>query len=658
MVNPGGEPFGYDAGLTPFLQAIHDALDNIDVRVVLAKGNTRSAKTVAAENMILRDMTYGPLKNVLWFMQDEDSLNDYIDERGEQMLEIHEEVKERIDWKDSRNKSRTRKRIGRALMLWRAATSRALRAKAAPTIVADEIDAYVKKVRDAIMTLVTSRQEEFGTAAKAYLCSHPDAGPDGGIDLLLQDALLHLWFAQCPECGHAASPAREAEEQDRPRWKWNVPDLMGLADEMERVAFLDHVAANVHLICPNPKCRATFGPDRRLEIMNSGRWLQPHQVWLPNSRIKGEPRVAPTMGFVIHAFMAPFVKMQETARDWAAAMLTYQTTGNDVHLREVVVKKLGETPMGASPEEQVDPWKVVQARLSTHYPLKCVPPGVMFMTAFVDVQGDRFEVVVIGWSLARESWLIDRYAIKQWPAIGSRGAFDNISPAARLADWDVIEEAVIAASYPLQANPQRVAAGLEELFMPIAKTVVNNSGSPGVTNNGRKWLANMLIRREGRRVETWQVMLMQGMAKGETYGGRSKPVEFDDAGKALPIPVFERYPNVSQVKRIIAMRMKIEQPGAGRMHLPSDTERKYWVELTSERLTNDEWVKTHRFNETWDGWVACEVGREALKADNPKMWAGKLPIWAEPKPRGQGLGNVIFAPSNVFDRLAQVNADV
>src|SRR3546814_10676949 len=60
------------------------------------------------------------------------------------------------------------------------------------------------------------------------------------------------------------------------------------------------------------------------------------------------------------------------------------------------------------------------------YPMKTVPPGVLFLTAFVDVQVDRFEVVVIGWNLQRESWLIDRFPIKQWPAFGRHGAFDNI----------------------------------------------------------------------------------------------------------------------------------------------------------------------------------------------------------------------------------------
>src|SRR3546814_15390938 len=59
-----------------------------------------------------------------------------------------------------------------------------------------------------------------------------------------------------------------------------------------------------------------------------------------------------------------------------------------------------------------------------------------------------FEVVVIGWNLQRESWLIDRFPIKQWPAFGRHGAFDNISPGLNIDDWDVIEEAVIAAAYP------------------------------------------------------------------------------------------------------------------------------------------------------------------------------------------------------------------
>lgn len=654
MVNQGGEPFPYNPGLTPYMNAINDALDNVDVRVVLAKSNTRAGKTVAAENMVLRDWTYGRSKNVLWFMQDEDSLNDYIDERGEEMLHIHPEVSEKIDWSDPKN-GRKRKRIGKSLVLYRPATSRALRAKAAPTIVADEIDAYVKKVRDAIMTLVTSRQEEFGTAAKAYICSHPDAGPNGGIDLLLKDSLLHLWFVRCPHCGHSSSPAVEVEAQDRPRIRWNVPDMMGLADEMDRVDFLDHVAANVHLVCPHDGCGATFNPSQRLDLMAGGRWLQPHQEWLPDGTVTGEARVSPTMGFVIHAFMAPFVKLPETARDWAAAKLTLDATGQDTHFREVVVKKLGETPMGAAEEEQIEGWKTVQSRIASHYPLKTVPAGVMFLTAFVDVQGDRFEVRVIGWDLGKQSWLIDAYALKQWPAFGKHTAFDNIDPGNRLTDWEIITEAVTKASYPLQSNPQRVEAGLDELFFPIAKTVVNSAGQPGVTQHARTWFANSV---STGNFESWQVLLMQGSAskKGEVYP-KAKQLAFDDHGKPLAATVFERYPNVHEIKRIIARRMKVDSPGPGRMHMPAAISPRYFQELTAERLVNGDWIASSRRNETWDGWIACEVAREALQPDRPELWERGLPTWAKPKPRGQGIETVLDAPLSIFDRLAKLNAE-
>lgn len=656
MVNQGGEPFAYDPSLTPYAAAINDACDHLAVRVVAVKGNTRSAKTVSAENMVLRNATYGPVKNVLWFMQDEDSLNDYIDERGEEMLRIHPEVAEKIDWTDRKN-GRKRKMIGRALWLWRPATSRALRAKAAPIIVADEIDAYAKKIRDAIMTLITSRQEEFGTAAKAYLCSHPDAGPDGGIDLVLKDSLLHLWFVRCPHCGGTSSPAAEVEEWGKLRIRWNVADMMGLAADMDRVPFLDHIASNVELVCPHEGCGALFSPDERLELMNAGRWLQQHQEWHEDGTITGEPKVAATMGFVIHAFMAPFVKLRETARDWAAAKLTLDNTGVETHFREVVVKKLGETPQSAKAEEQVEHWKTVQARIAAPYPLGYVPAGVKFLTAFVDVQGDRFEVRVIGWDLGKQSWLIDAFPIKQWPAFGKHKAFDNIDPGNRLTDWDIIEEAVVFRTYPLQANPQRKEAGLPELFMPIAKTVINSAGQPGVTNNARVWAANTLGRQGGRLVQQYQIMLMYGNAsrKGELYG-KSKPHLFDDKGKPLLTQIFERNPNVHDVKRMISLRMKIEEADApGRMNMPLNISPRYFKELTAERLINNEWVKVQQDNETWDGWVACEVARAALNPDRPELWRGKPPSWAAAKPRGQGLDSVLSPQSSIFDRLHQIN---
>ena len=657
MVNPGGEPFDYDPSLTPYLPGINDAIDTPGVHIVAVKGPARSAKTVSAESMCLRDWSHSATKNVIWFMQDQDSIADYIDERGEEMLRIHPEVNARVNWKDPRN-GRFRKRIGKSLLLYRPATERSTRGKAAPRIVADEIDAYQKRIRKAIMQLITARQEEFGSDAKAYIASHPDAGPDEGIDQVLKDCTLHLWHVQCPHCGGVSAVAREAEEWGVPRLTWNVPELMARAEEMEREAFLDWVAASVVLCCPHDGCNATFPIEERQSLMAGGRWLQRHQKWTANGAIEGERKVSKAMGFVIHAFMAPFAKLREIARDWASASMTAET-GDTTRLKEVVVKKLGETFTGTKTEERIEDWKTVQARLASPYALKTVPAGVRFLTAFVDVQGDRFEVRVIGWDLALQSWLIDAYAIKQWPAMRGRSAFENIQPATRLGDWDVIEEAVLAASYPLASNRERVSAGLPELFLPIARTVINGAGEPGVTNNARVWMSNLLGRKpgEGRLIPSYRLLMMQGGAskKGELYG-KPKAVEFDDHGRKLRVQIYERYPNVHEIKRIIATRRAIAEPGPGRMHLPQGLSPKIWRELVSERLLNGDWVKTNRANETWDGWVACEVARATLRPERRELWAdGASPEWATPAPRGAGIETMITAPVSIFDRLAALN---
>lgn len=645
---PTGQLVGFNPSLTPYLKGPADCCDIPAVNVIGIKGNTRSGKTVLFEGSALKGWDVGPLYNTLWFMQDERAINDYIDERGEEMLHIHEAVEQKINWADRRN-SRTRKMIGRALLLYRAATLASTRGKAAPRIYADEIDAYMKRIRDAIMGLVQNRQREYGNSALAILASHPDAGPDGGIDTIIRDSLVHLWHWLCPYCRNAASPAVEAEV----RWAWNVPQLLARHQEMERLALADLLKEEARLVCPQEGCHATFDDKERLELSNGGVWLQPHQRLMPDGNIEGDPEIRAVMGFVIHAFMAPFVKMDQTAADWGMAKLSADLTGNDINLRERTVKDLGETYLGTKDEEKTESWKIVKARLDAPYDIKTVPTGVDFLTAFVDVQGDRFEVRIIGWSRSLESWLVDAYAIKQWPAFGKHGAFDNIDPGNRLTDWDVIEEAVLAARYPMAQAP--------DLTLGIAKTALNASGTPGTTNNARVWLANLLAgsiagRADGRSYASWQIQLFQGAAskKAETYG-RPRQVMVDDAGKALRVPVFERQPNVHDIKKIIMRRMKIGEPGPGAMHMPFRLSPRYVRELVSERLVNGEWVATGA-NETFDGWVACEAARAWIQPDRPGLWEQR-PEWATPQ-SFDSIDTQARSPLSMFDRLAALNADV
>jgi phage terminase large subunit GpA-like protein len=644
----------WNLDLTPYIEGIQDTSDIPLVQVVAVKGPARSGKTVAAENRALKHWIYGPSVNVLWYMQSREDVEDYVEERVEWMLEHHEQVSAKIKWNDRRN-SRARKRIGTTLARWLPATKGTTRGKAAPLIIADEIDGYAKAVRRSILTRLINRQREFGTGALAYICSHPDEGPTEGIDAVLRDSLVHLWFWECQACGFYSSPSPEAEH----RMRWNVPELIAGNADLERGALLDKVEEGAALICPHCESHVRDDPAGYLgserDAMNrTGRWLQPHQTIGPGGEIDGAPEVQEYMGFCIHGFMSPFVTIGGLAREWAAAKLESDLTGNETGLKEVVVKSLGETFIGSQAEKQIEDWKVVGARLKDQpYLMGTVPAGCQFLTAFVDIQGDRFEVRVIGWNVNRESWLVDAYAIKQAPPDPETGkpAFDNLDPFHRLNDWSVLEDGVLRQTYPL--------ADHASLHLPIARMVVDTGGGDDTTNNARKWAAGS-IGRARNPVPAWRILLTKGAAskKSETYG-KPRKLEYDDQGKPLPAAVWERTVNVHEIKGILALRMKIEVPGPGRMHMPIDVKDRIVRELCAEQFVNGEWIAVQRANETWDGWVAAEVARETLQPERtpPIDWQNAPPPWAKPFEIGKerGIDTSSRPRPGYWERLRKIN---
>jgi phage terminase large subunit GpA-like protein len=628
-----------------------DAADEAGVREIAVKGPARSAKTVGAENVALKKWSGNSPPRVLWYMQSAEDMEDYMEERGEWMILNHPRVAAKLTI--DRRTSLTRKRIGGALALFRPATPKTTRGKSAPLVVADEIDGYAKRVRKAILTLIRNRQREMGIGSLAYICSHPDAGPTEGIDAVLAESIVHLWYANCPKCHKAASPCAEAAV----RWNWNVSSLLEGIEDMDPREVRSMVRERARLVCPH--CSAHFDDVDRLEIMGTGAWVQQHQRMNSRGDVQGKRRVSSTMGFVIHGFMSPFVKLGDLAGEYALAKISADNTGDATNLKEVVVKSLGETFEGAKAEEQMEGWAVVKGRLSQPYPLKTVPHGVDFLTGFVDVQGDRFEVRIIGWKRNLESYLVDSFAIKEWP----NG--DNVDPANRLRDWDLIEHRVLEMSWPLASN----RGDDDDLFLGVARTAVDMGGAGGtddntVANNAKLWVAKITDprRRDRLPVPAWRIQLQRGGAnkkQPELYGV-PKQVNKDDRGRALVVPVFERTVNVHSIKKIIARRMKIPE-GPAAMHGPANLPDRYWRELTAETLVNDEWVARGR-NETWDGWVAAEVARYTLRPDRPEIdWEKDRPIWATALPRSPepGAATELMAarPQSYYDRLAELNKD-
>lgn len=635
----GGEPFPFDPMKTPYVEEIHGALDDVTKRFVLVQGPARGVKTTAAENLLLKTAKFGPPQNVLWYAHSEPDLRRYVEERVDFFFKIHD-LEGKIGGRGGRSKWNLKK-IDGMTWEWLPANPSTTRMRSAAIIVGDEIDAMRPAIGNAIMTLIRNRQREIGGMSKAYLCSHPDRGPQFGISRLILDSDRRMRYWQCPNCGHLVSPAKEADKERR--ITWNVAALMEeIGEDLERDALLDYVAENVFLICPF--CKTKVDNEVRLQLdRDVGRWIGKGQhIDEGTEEVRGALIRHEAAGFIIHAFMAPFVTLGGLARDWTAAYLDFHDDGNAAKLKEENVKSLGE--YHEDPDDsaaKMRNWKETKAaHLDTGYRLATVPRGVDFLTAMVDVQGNRFETGVWGWSRNRECWLIDRFALKQKMGLG------EIAPGERIEDWDVLEY-VLAQTYPLNDGSGRV--------LSIAKLAVDTGGVPGVTNNARIWAANLLA---AGKVEAWRIMLSKGdrHLQGDLYGKVNK-IKEDDGGRPLAIAVNERVVNVSAVKRVMARRLDLPAPGPGFIHLPGDVEDRHVRELVAETFINDEWIARGR-NETWDTLIMAEVARALLAPENSVIdWANDPPIFAVPfnpsqKDSDDGRKS---AEGDFFNRLARLN---
>lgn len=628
----GGGETRYSHALTPHLEEIHDAFDDPNIRVIAVKGPARGGKTISAENYLLKVGMYGPSRNVLWYMHSEPDVKRYVKERVNWFLRNHEEVRAKLA--SVKNPAWNFKEVEGALWEWLAANRSTTRARSGSLAVADEIDAMVPDIRDSIVELLQNRQREFGNLGKVFVASHPDAGPQFGIDEVLRQSDLRLRIWACLVCGFLVGPSQETPAGRR--IVWNVPALLKGSEEMPRDELVEMIREKTRLICPH--CGFAFTNEDRHEMRVAARWFGKGEKIDGNERIVGDRVKLDRAGFVIHAFDAPFDTIGDMAKQWAEAKIESDTTGRRAKLKEVHVKTLGETDTEDSAGARPRTAQAIRARnVDDSYMMGQIPSQVDFLTAMIDVQVDRFEVGVIGWSRGRESWLIDRFGLAM------RQGLETVRPAERLADWDALIPAVFNQTYALQDDPT--------MHMIIGKIAIDTGGMPGVTNNARIWTANSLA---ARKFQAWRVSLQEGSSsdKSELYG-KPRPIKVDDAGRPLATPITERAPNVIEIKHIIANRMELATPGSGFMHLPINVEERHIRELASETFIAGLWVPRGR-NETWDIWVGCEVCRDLLAPDsNTVDWVNR-PIWAKPFPL-QSKADKRTAETDFYTRFRRLN---
>ena len=618
--NAGGGYVGvWSHDLAPYLVEPMDCLTSMANMTVAVVGPGQCGKTEIAQNWLLRSVAADPA-DTLWYMQTDDSLEAFVKQRINPMIDAHQAMSSRLGRRSSDDSLHFKGFRGmRAEFL--SATESNLINKSAPRIVADEIDAWPKSLGDA-KALLDVRRQTFGRQSKILALSHCDRarGLDAardwtdGILAIYADSDRRVWYWQCPHCGAWSSPAPTA---DRVMTIDYPPD--GTLDEIE---------AEARLVCPVAGC--LIEDSYRRDMNRYGRWIGEGQDISEDGIVTGELVPHLTAGFWIVGAMSPFIigGIGGLARARAKAERECEASGEDASIRTVMVKQWGLPYVARKQEGTVDA-NVLADRAVPHLKLGVVPEGVRFLTAVADVQGKYFDCLVRGWGVGGESWVIDKLRIDGHP---------DTAPE----DWDKLYDQLYAKSYPLADGSGR--------FMRIRAGGYDSGGLPGVTQQAYsawlRWRARRRITLLGQisKRDVWTIMPMKG---GNKLGANRLMVSYPDTARqanaraaAGSVPLLLFNPNL--FKDDLSGQLKRAEPGDWYVHFPADLKfnadgrvpseggpHVWFEQLVAEKQRADgRWEKPHSSvrNEAMDLMVMSHVlarlwGVMRIPWDQPPPWA-------------------------------------
>jgi phage terminase large subunit GpA-like protein len=442
-----------------------------------------------------------------------------------------------------------------------------------------------------VIMLLTGRQTTFEGYELGYVNSSPALGVERGIEALVATGTDERWFVDCLHC---AAPFDLA---------------FGNCLHFERGGTADDARESAAVACP--ECGGLIEHADKSALMATGRWVGEGQTAVTGG-VEGDLRDVRVASFRIDGLMG-FASWGRIAELYRAAELTFEATQDEFDLRAVVNSRIGvnyrSRLAGAEP---VSADELTARAAASDYRMGEVPPGVVCLTAAVDVQGNRFEVMVMGWGVGFESWVIDRY-----PILALDDGTSAIDPGGRPEQWGVLLNKVIWRKYRLR--------GSDSADVPIMTTAIDTGGMDGVTNNAFAFWYTAL--RAG--VQRKSITLIKG---GNNPRARLLPPPTIDTRRksGRRDPDSELFvPNVHRFKDMIDVRMRRSGDGPTFIHWPADIGPEYLKEATAETKESGAWTRIKgRANETLDLLVYNAVALTRLgAADSSMRW---VPHWAMP----------------------------
>lgn len=415
---------------------------------------------------------------------------------------------------------------------------------------------------------------------------------DGRIDTLYRRSDQRRWHVTCEGCGHSDWITWSDVSHFHIRYEGKDPDTACIQ-------------------CP--KCEHQHDEAARRRMVRAGEWLA--------TAIAQEPGL---IGFHIPTMLSTLGKV--TLSSLAAKWLAARENGQE-SLKVFINTQLGEAweQKGTRMDQNA-----LSRRKESYGDGVEVPAWASALTAFVDVQNDRLEMMVMAWG-----------------PIGERALVDYVRISGELK-FPEVQAALV------QAIERKYAHGLG-VDLPIHIIGIDSGYQTDAVYN--------FVRTHQARMRIFATKGIAGRT-GEPIVG--KPVEKRTGQKGRPVARYNI--NVDDAKRDVMSALNQATPGPNCFHLPEldVIDDAFFAGLCAEHLekvyskkniaTHEIWVQDYERNEPWDCAVGCYAMFKALNPNLRQMLAVIKTEGAKAQPTPGTDAGTSPAPTVATDRSLQRKA--
>ena len=338
----------------PHQQEPLDCVANPDCREITLMWAAQTGKTLVQLMAMGYFIDHDPQSQMM-MQPAQGDLQTWLSAKFDPMVDASDSLSEKLAkprGKGGVNNQRLKQYPGGSLMFSWSGSPKTMRGRSAPKIFADEVDGYERTDEGTALSLISQRAATFGDQRLLFKTSTPTLKGASEIETSFELGDKRRWFVDCPHCEHSQY------------FKW--AQVQWQKDEAGA-----HLPDTAAYVCED--CGVAWTEKERIQAIRNGRWV-------------AEKPFAGHASFHLPEMASLFVRLPDLARSF----LTKKEHGD---IQTFINVSLAET---WDEEGQTHDPDLLYLRRE-NYAAK-LPAPIVLIVAGVDVQDDRLEVTVWGFS--------------------------------------------------------------------------------------------------------------------------------------------------------------------------------------------------------------------------------------------------------------------